>query len=182
MAKLLLLMLGRTGVLQLYRTSNNWNPIISLCMDSSFIKEENGSYYRTIRYYTPVIRNGRSNLAFRTITLRMTPHNPGHRQPYIHVEEANASEGHSDVKGAPGWFDFKREEDIPVLFANPKCLITGHYSTSGGRTTCTSWVPKEALGNVPDCCEYVLLTLCGIPAYNAYEVEKFLCDALRRQP
>uniref|UniRef100_G3MRW0 Uncharacterized protein n=1 Tax=Amblyomma maculatum TaxID=34609 RepID=G3MRW0_AMBMU len=161
------MMLKYSGPVYLYRASFSWGPHRALCMRSNFIKQANGSYYRTLEYLAPRRKyTNAKGYVMRSfnLTLKLMPVANGHSQPVIRPEQEpndQPSKGHSWEHLLPnGWV-------YPVLFANHKCLITGSYNHKG-MSFCTMWVTSESIEHPLRYCNYILLASCGNPIYNAY--------------
>ncbi|XP_075554465.1 uncharacterized protein LOC142587387 isoform X1 [Dermacentor variabilis] len=124
-------LLGTTSKLILYQTSEHWNPTLSLCMKCAFVSAQDGSFYRSIEYYT-TNRNGAPGMQHKKIILKLTPNITDGLQPHIYVEEERSDSEGSKQSAVHRWLDFKGANQQPVLFGNLQCLITGSYTGGGG--------------------------------------------------
>ncbi|KAK8784236.1 hypothetical protein V5799_009398, partial [Amblyomma americanum] len=83
---------------------------------------------------------------------------------------------------ASTWFSYWSADDTRVLFADESCILMGQYIVTGGRTFCMLWIKEYNLQNPPGHCNFMLVSFCGKPVYNAYQNEKTLCDIYEKMP
>uniref|UniRef100_A0A131Z5L2 Lipocalin n=1 Tax=Rhipicephalus appendiculatus TaxID=34631 RepID=A0A131Z5L2_RHIAP len=103
----------------------------------------------------------------KNFTLQITPLLERTSQSHIIVK------GFEQMPNLPSVFPkplLGEEHKYPVLFADTRCLIIGHYGLVG-TSFCMLFVTDEALRHPLRHCNFMLLSLCGTPAYNAYTYE-----------
>ncbi|XP_037499971.1 uncharacterized protein LOC119373982 [Rhipicephalus sanguineus] len=161
------MILKYNGTMRLFRTSRTWTPLIAMCLKSRYISKNGSSYLRTADYYAVTKVNRKPTIKHFNLTLQVTPRLPGNSQGFITVK---GIEQKPDLPSALGSLLLNKERTYPVLFADPRCLIIGYYSALG-RSFCMLFVTDEALRNPLRHCNFMLLSMCGTPAYNAYTYE-----------
>ncbi|KAL1480029.1 hypothetical protein MTO96_051376 [Rhipicephalus appendiculatus] len=161
------MMLRYNGTVRLFRTSSTWSPLRALCLKSKYICKNGTSYFRTAEYFTPTKVNGKWSMKGWNFTLQITPLLERTSQSHIIVK------GFEQMPNLPSVFPkplLGEEHKYPVLFADTRCLIIGHYGLVG-TSFCMLFVTDEALRHPLRHCNFMLLSLCGTPAYNAYTYE-----------
>ncbi|XP_077523727.1 uncharacterized protein LOC144134770 isoform X2 [Amblyomma americanum] len=84
--------LGSDAVLYLYRASNSWNPIATLCMKSSFVAAIENVSIRSIDYFKQALTKPGSGMQQIIMKFNMTANITSNMQPSIHIEPASGDE------------------------------------------------------------------------------------------
>ncbi|XP_037501706.1 uncharacterized protein LOC119375570 isoform X2 [Rhipicephalus sanguineus] len=136
------------GDVHLFRASFGWNPYNTKCMKSRYLTESDNVVRRTIEYYGIPVRG--STFQYNIIKHWMKVIKPRNSQPYIYSAEdktkVEKKTTEKPVKNPPAslpatlapreleydGITLAEDEYLTyVLYADDKCVLTGHYNQTG---------------------------------------------------
>ncbi|XP_049266817.1 uncharacterized protein LOC119375570 isoform X5 [Rhipicephalus sanguineus] len=137
------------GDVHLFRASFGWNPYNTKCMKSRYLTESDNVVRRTIEYYGIPVRG--STFQYNIIKHWMKVIKPRNSQPYIYSAEdktkVEKKTTEKPVKNPPAslpatlapreleydGITLAEDEYLTyVLYADDKCVLTGHYNQTVG--------------------------------------------------